>query len=291
MDVVTLIQLASVGGAVGFATAGFAAGRASGTDASGGDEQFTGGDDAGVALIASRLQEELAAARASNQRQKERMRALEELNAELSRRAEASPSSPSKEPWSDESVSKSQPVKSKTVVAPPPGFGNFDEVATLQAAINKLEKQLAQARAEVKSGRENMRAMKEALRNTSGAGGSSKPARGGNEDEVALLQGAVGRLERELGDTRRGYRDAKEKLAAMQQVVSAGGLSSSKTQVAKPAAGDDVALMQKALNKLELQLNASRREAADAKERVRALEQLIPGASRSDGSVTVRVDG
>jgi HAMP domain-containing protein len=103
-----------------------------------------------------------------------------------------------------------------------------DEVQRLQGALSELEGELQEARAARREAEENVRALQDLARQqrtTGGVGGNAPaPRKPADDDQVGRMQTALARLEEALMMRGQELQDAREKMAAMEELLRQKGV-------------------------------------------------------------------
>ena len=298
MEVVALIQIAGFGIAAGFAALGYGIGVKRGTrpeDATRPSQT----DTASVASLATKYQQEVAELRTKLRASDEKVRALRELQDR------AAPEGDKGEEAVGQTTTRKVDLDSDQVrilqdaltrrdrqietlqrktneldeknkaltelVAGKSGATvgeSVDQITSMQSAIQSLERELAKARRDAQAARENVHALKE----LAATGAGRNPVSAQSRDFTKLSQ-AVDHLQFELAKAKRRASEAEDKYRALKEVVA------QTTQVARRDSSsvsrvDEISLLQQALERMDGELRAARREADEAKDRLRAMGEL-----------------
>jgi exonuclease SbcC len=149
----------------------------------------------------SELENELQDARSARKEAEENVRALQDLVRQLQASGGAAP------------------AKKRGRAAP----AASDDVQRMQGALSELENELQDARSARKEAEENVRALQDLVRQLQASGGApAKPkakSRRGSEDEVTQMASALAQLEETLAIRQDELQDAREKMAAMEELL------------------------------------------------------------------------
>jgi predicted nucleic acid-binding Zn-ribbon protein len=152
------------------------------------------------------------------------------------------------------------------------------ELSKLQTAVSRLDNELSNKRRALSDAQEKAQALNELVQKGYSVGGqpAAPKAAAQASDDVSRMAAALERMEQELHSTRKRYRDAKEKLEAMSEVMrsQAGPAAAPKRQKA-PKDDGQVGKLQAALGMQEQKLANTRAELSRAKETINALKELV----------------
>ncbi len=200
MDTVSLIQLAALGGAMGFFGAGYMLARVGGprarestrVDLGGGG--LAPGATTDVELLndaVARLQYELTTARREADQATENVRALTQLVESKA----------------------GLPAANREGAPERPRPGAADEVTVLHEAVERLERDLTRSQQEAREATENLRAalaMKVA---------PAAPAKTVGQEQVASMTDLITKLERELAHSRQEEAKARDEVRSLRDLV------------------------------------------------------------------------